>query len=255
MSCNLLIFILKSMFLMVVGLPAQAAADIQVIEGRAFVMGNKVRSSERPIHQVQIETFGLMVHEVTVGEYGVCVDAGGCVPAYEGPWCNSGQVATENHPINCVTWSQAAQFCQWSGLRLPSESEWEFAAKSEGQDFRFPWGNGSGSCEYAVGYDTGFGCGRNSTWEVCSKPLGSTQQGLCDMGGNVWEWTADDAHEDYVGAPRDGRPWLDTIPNGGSVQRGGGFMNFIPAMETTYRRFSGKDSVGYEIGFRCAKSI
>jgi formylglycine-generating enzyme required for sulfatase activity len=229
-------------------------SEIRIFEGRSFMMGNKARFFESPPHKVKVATFGLMVHEVTVREYSACVQAGACDAAFTGPWCNSGVETSENHPINCITWTQADHFCRWSGLRLPSEAEWEFAARSGGRDSKFPWGNESGSCDHAVGFNTDFGCGRNSTWEVCSKPLGSTQQGLCDMGGNVWEWTADDAHGDYQGAPSDSKPWLDTPRNSGVVYRGGGFMNFIPTMETTYRRLARRDSAGYEIGFRCAQS-
>ena len=112
--------------------------------------------------------------------------------------------------MNCLDWQQAVDFCAWAGGRLPSEAEWEYAARSGGpsSSYKYPWGNDAATCTYAVMDDGGYGCGTGRTWSVCSKPAGNTSQGLCDMSGNVWEWVEDWYHGDYTGAPTDGSAWV-----------------------------------------------
>ena len=96
-------------------------------------------------------------------------------------------------PVNCVDWHSAAAFCAWSGGRLPTAAEWEYAARSGGRDQRYPWGDDAPTCERVVMRDEEVGCGRGfgQVWRVCSKPAGNTTQGLCDMIGNVDEWVSD----------------------------------------------------------------
>jgi formylglycine-generating enzyme required for sulfatase activity len=114
------------------------------------------------------------------------------VPGYEG------------HPMNWITWDDASRFCTWAGGRLPSEAEWEYAARGGGQRTTYPWDNEPATCEYAVMDDGEVGCGSGETSPVCSKIAGNTTQGLCDMAGNVMEWVQDKIHADYAGAPSDG---------------------------------------------------
>lgn len=96
-----------------------------------------------------------------------------------------------NHPANCVDWNQATAFCAWVGGRLPTEDEW-YAEASNRKTRTYPWGNQEVTCDYAIwgDGDRTDGCGKNSTWPVCSKTAGNSVSGLCDMGGNVWEWTS-----------------------------------------------------------------
>ena len=145
--------------------------------------------------------------EVTVGQYRACVEAGACTTAKlkgtewkEKPWaaeavCEWGLSEREDHPINCVDWHQANQFCRWAGGRLPSMDEFLDEATNGGLR-SYPWGDGRPSCDLAVMDDRmqhvgerKKGCGRGSAWPVCSKPQGNSVHGLCDVGGNVWEWT------------------------------------------------------------------
>ena len=140
---------------------------------------------------------------MTVSEYGKCVTRGECSDyqlngyewigqAYrESNYCNWGNPVRGTHPLNCVDWSQASAYCAWIGGRLPTESEWEYAAKSSGKPIIYPWGNTKPDCSRAVTKDEGgSGCGKDRTWAVCEKRAGNTQRGLCDMAGNVWEWTS-----------------------------------------------------------------
>ena len=176
----------------------------------------------------------------------------------------------ENHPINCVYWEQARVYCLWAGGRLPSESEWEYAARSGGQDITYPWGNEAATCAYAVMNDSnagGNGCGTGGTMPVCSKPTGNTSQGLCDMSGNVWEWVQDWHHGSYDcaanpaasncnvsgSAPTDGSPWE---AGGGSdrVLRGGSWSYYADDVRAANRGRITPSYRSYNLGFRCASS-
>ena len=187
------------------------------IPGGSFMMGTDTWSDAQPIHLVTVESFAMAKTPVTFKQYRACAQAGACTPAhvsdgtcyvYDGASLVQGLLPDsfqgDDQPVVCVDWWQAKAYAEWVGGRLPTEAEWEYAAKSAGQDWRYPWGNENVSCERAVMDEGGNGCGRNSTWPVCSKPMGNTLQGLCDMSGNVWQWTQDWYHVSYAGAPQDG---------------------------------------------------
>ena len=108
--------------------------------------------------------------------------------------------------MNCITWREARNFARWVGGDLLSEAEWEYTAKSAGKEKLFPWGNQFANCKRAVMSEMSKGCRKNSTWPVCSFTHGNTENGVCDMAGNVWEWTLDDYVSSYQNAPNDGRP-------------------------------------------------
>ncbi len=223
------------------------------IPGGTFMMGSDVYDWEQPVHQVDVPAFVMTMTEVTVAQYRTCVDAGACTSPDQGGWYdNWGAAGREDHPVNSVDWFQAVDFCTWVGGRLPSEAEWEYAARGGGQDITYPWGEDSPSCTYAVMDDGGWGCGLDLTWVVCSKTAGNTAQGLCDMAGNVWEWVQDWYHSDYNGAPSDGSAW--ETPSGSSrVVRGGSFGNVADFLRASYR-FDVDPSVrAGGLGLRCAR--
>jgi formylglycine-generating enzyme required for sulfatase activity len=171
-----------------------------------------------------------------------------------GAFCNWEKADRLDHPVNCLDWQQAADFCAWAGGRLPSESEWEYAARSRGAvEDEFPWGIDSITCDLAVMSEGGFGCGKFRTWPVCSKAAGDTQDGLCDMAGNVYEWVRDWYHEDYTGAPADGSAWDDEALSR-RVNRGGSFMNGDDvSFYTTTRGKKEPETRSMTIGLRCAR--
>ena len=160
---------------------------------------------EKSIKWVNLLRFELTQTEVTVGQYEQCFRAGGCSKPGDFSGCNWKKNGRSNHPINCIDMKQAKKFCKWLEARLPTENEWEFAATSGGRNQKYPWGSKQASCEFAV-YDdklyrkTGRkvtkvknpreGCGKRQTWPVCSKPAGNSAQGVCDLSGNVSEWTS-----------------------------------------------------------------
>ena len=170
-------------------------------------MGSSSGSShELPTHNVNVPSFELMRSEITVAQYRLCVNASVCSTPRTGSNYNwsSSVGSREDHPINGVSWYQLMEFAAWVGARLPTEAEWEYAARGEGQDITYPWGNSSPTCTL-VDYN-GSRCG-SGTSSVCMHPTGNTAQGLCDMAGNVWEWVQDEYRSNYNGAPSDGSGW------------------------------------------------
>jgi formylglycine-generating enzyme len=241
------------------GSDTDTGSDVEwvVIPGATYMMGWSTEGSGSPGHEVNVPSFEMLKTEVTAAQYKQCEDEKACSkPSPSGdPSCNRHQSGQEGHPMNCVTWQQAVDFCTWAGGRLPSEAEWEYSARSGGQEVAYPWGDDKATCDYAVMADhsgTRPGCGACSTWTVCSKTAGNTAQGLCDMSGNVYEWVEDWYHPTYDGAPTDGSAWEEP-PSDMRVLRGGGFFCDESYVRVTLRwrgSPSGSDA-GY--GFRCAR--
>jgi formylglycine-generating enzyme required for sulfatase activity len=209
---------------------------------------------ERPQHEVTIHGYQILKTEVTVSQYRKCVDAVICSEPNHvvAPMFNWDVPGRENHPVNGVTWYQATEFAEWVGARLPSEAEWEYAARSGGEDIVYPWGNEEATCDYAVIDDgvNGKGCGAESAMEVCSKPLGNTAQGLCDMAGNIREWVEDDWHDIYNGAPSDGRAWIDSPREERRVSRGGSWYYLPRSCRAADRGSKEADAFSGDYGFR-----
>jgi formylglycine-generating enzyme required for sulfatase activity len=231
------------------------------IDGGKFRMGiDSGYGNERPVHEVAIKTFQMTKTLVTVEQYEACVAKKRCTPPaaadshYPGH-CNWGVRGRRRHPVNCVSWKQANDFADFAGARLPTESEWEYAAKSRGLDRAFPWGNEPPDCGKAVLRDrAGDGCGRGATMPVCSKRAGNTAQGLCDMAGNVKEYVQDLYQDSYSSAPADGSAF--EASGDCRVARGGSFMSEHSGfLRTDFRAFScDRDRVTGSVGFRLARS-
>lgn len=229
--------------------------DTVLVPAGEFTMGNDSgRSDEKPVHKVYLDTFRIDKYEVTVQQYQACVQAGKCSKPDEGDEfrdCNWGKSDRGNHPINCVDWNQAKVYCEWTGKRLPSEAEWEKAAR--GTDGRkYPWGNQEPTCEYAIMNDSGYGCGKNSTWPVGSKPKGASPYGAMDMAGNVSNWVADWYDKDYYAKSTNRNP---TGPGSG-LQRvvRGSSCYVVPKYMLLWGRYSRHPaSRTSDLGFRCAR--
>jgi formylglycine-generating enzyme required for sulfatase activity len=199
-----------------------------------FQMGsNDGDFDERPVHPVTVPAFEILKTEVTVAMYRACQTAGSCSTPDTGGSCtwSSSAGAQEDHPINCVDWDQARAFAAWvgGGARLCTEAEWEYAARSGGQDRTYPWGDATPTCDRAVMT----GCA-GDTQPVCSRMTGNSDQGVCDLAGNVWEWVQDWFHSIYEGAPTDGSAWENPA---GSVRvlRGGSWGNAADSLRASYR--------------------
>lgn len=163
---------------------------VPVPEGE-FEMGAAVVSDEQPMRQVYLDDFWIDRTEVTVSDYAECEAIGVCAEPSTGGNCNWMVAGREDHPVNCVTWFDADTYCTWvdgGTKRLPTEAEWEKAARW--MDARtYPWGDTpEPSCSHVVMDDASAGsdgCGMESTMEVGSKPMGTSPYGAHDMAGNV----------------------------------------------------------------------
>ncbi|TNF24080.1 MAG: hypothetical protein EP329_25830 [Deltaproteobacteria bacterium] len=225
-------------------------------------------SDELAQHEVTLPTYTIDRQEVTAAEYKVCVEAGACsLPSTTGGDYGNYDVAIrQGHPINFVTWSQAAEYCAWDGKapatqRLCTEAEWERAARGGCETIdgdcktgmrKYPWGQVDPTCDYSnFRIDNGgYYCepgGR--TAHVGSHPAGDSPYGVQDMAGNVAEWVGDWYSSSYAADPV-------TAPLGPATgtarfARGGGGASFASSLRCSAR----PTGVGAPwIGFRCCRS-
>jgi len=240
-------------------------SDWVAIEGGTFEMGSEDwDSSEQPVHDVAVPSFEMWRTEVTVIQYSKCVCAGACSdpngvqedPHWSEEEANWESPGRDEHPINFVDWFASDQFCSWVGGRLPTEAQWEFAARSRGDRRTFPWGEAWPACDAAVMNDLDYddqGCGTGLAWPVCGIPAGNTEQGLCDMAGNVWEWVLDEWHGGYIPAPADGTAWGIASDSRGIIRGGGYSTSDGEMLRTTVRTPTDPSGSGSGLGFRCAR--
>jgi formylglycine-generating enzyme required for sulfatase activity len=221
------------------------------IPAGSFLMGSDTGGDEQPVHEVSLDAFYMDVYEVTIGRYTECVAVGACSASY----CSS----EANHPVVCVDWNQAQAYCAWIGGRLPTEAEWEFAARGGLEGKQYPWGDAfDGSlanfcdtnCEYSHA-DKSVNDGYAETAPVGSYM--SNGYGLYDMAGNVWEWVSDWYGSGYYGVSPVSNP---TGPETGEyrVLRGGSWLFNAYYLRVAYRFYNDPSLRNDHIGFRCAFS-
>jgi formylglycine-generating enzyme len=235
------------------------------LRGCNQAVDNECYPDEYPYRQLRLSAFYIDTYEVTVTLYKACVAAGGCTDtsvSFDPVFCNYALDGRENHPMNCVDWQQSKDYCEWARKYLPTEAQWEKAAR--GTDGRkYPWGNmPEASCAYAVtglsGLIGGLGCGENRTWEVGSKPYGISPYGAYDMIGNVYEWTADWFSESYYAQAPESDPLGPANEDGdflSRVLRGGNWdNNYLENFRASYRTYNSPTARSSTSGFRCAYS-
>jgi len=233
------------------------------IPGGSFRMGSRgefLGDDEKPIHRVRVPSFQMLKTEVTVDQYQICVQSGPCTePNSCSEYDNCDKSGRGNHPVNGVGWNQAKTFCEWVGSRLPSEAEWEYAARSGGKRWKYPWGNVEASCRRAVMDPSrgvkDDGCHKYHTWPVCSKTRGNSSQGLCDLMGNEKEWVEDCYHDSYKGAPSDGSAWTTECEGKDKVVRGGGWGSGRAILRASLRSHASPKGEYSGYGFRCARTV
>jgi formylglycine-generating enzyme required for sulfatase activity len=223
--------------------------------GGSFTMGtDSGDADEGPAHTVHVDAFEILRFEVTVAQYDACIMDGACPehPYHCSIYDNYAWSYRAERPMNCVGFSDAADFCAWAGGRLPSEAEWEYAASSGGIDSPYPWGDEAPTPEHAVWFENPYDDYEfPDTAAVCCHPKGRTALGLLDMAGNVAEWVADTYHPSYAGAPDDGSAW--TEETGEHVLRGGGHRSYTPELAVTARAAESTSFYGDNNGIRCVR--
>jgi len=196
---------------------------------------------EKPMHVVTLSAFEIDKTEVTQAQYSACLAAGAC----EAPSCDW-DCDHADFPASCVTWAQASAYCAFVGERLPTEAEWEKAARGD-QGLKYPWGNGEPDCTLA-NMD---GCG-NQAMAVGSLPSGASPYGALDMAGNMVELVADRYDATYYASS----PSVDPQgPPAGTRYsgRGGGFKSPGDFLRTSKRDWYDATDAGASLGFRCAR--
>jgi serine/threonine-protein kinase len=264
--------------------PACPDGMVGIPGGRFFMGSDDDRADEKPAHKVTLDAYCMDRWEVTTDAYKSCSDRGDCKRAatsnkWDGitssdsraydPLCNASDASKGKHPINCVDWMMADRFCKADGKRLPTEAEWEFAARgSDGR--KYPWGDQPPSAkllnacgkecvgwgrkhaqplESMYGDDDGFA----TTAPVGSFPLGASRWGVEDVVGNVWEWTSD-----WYGPYGDADVTDPSGPPTGTARviRGGAWNGAQPDwVRPSFRFRNGPDTRSHGIGFRCAKTL
>jgi serine/threonine-protein kinase len=234
-------------------------------------------SDEQPLHEVYLDAFWIDKYEVSNEQFSVFIQATGYktdaedkgsgyvyqsegwTPVDGADWQHPGGPETNlsgimNYPVLQVSWNDAKEYCEWAGGRLPTEAEWEEAAR--GTDGRiYPWGETQASCDYAVLNESreanGNGCGKgDSAWPVGSKPTGASPYGALNMAGNVSEWVSDWYAEDYYSRSPDSNP---QGPDSGKyrVIRGGSWNYFVISARAASRNWYSPTNTSNMVGYRC----
>ena len=279
--------------------------EMVVIPAGEFLMGSPASEEGRwddegPQHRVAVSSFALGRYEVTRSEYAAFVTAtgrdvrGGCwvlgVEDNENggrstgwsldigvSWREPGFAQGASHPVVCVNWRDAQAYAAWlseetrKSYRLPSEAEWEYAARAQ-TTTRSYWGNESSArCDYANGQDAAYkrylGERFGGNWNVpddCTDGAGGTASvggygandfRLFDMLGNVWEWVEDCWHKNYEGAPRNGGAWTSGGDCGRRVLRGGSWFGTPRYLRSAARLRNTTEARYYDAGFRVARTL
>ncbi|MFZ5910498.1 MAG: formylglycine-generating enzyme family protein [Chloroflexota bacterium] len=221
-----------------------------------FFMGNEHgEDDEEPVHAVYLEAFWIDQTEVTNEQYMICVNEGACSQP-----SNDSSIRRENYfrnpeydhfPVVYVSWYAAEAYCDWAGRRLPTEAEWEKAAR-DGDRRIYPWGSAAIDCSYA-NYGNPIGSCGVDTLAVGKHEDGKSPYGAQDMAGNVWEWVNDRYDYAYYSYSQ------TTNPRGPDlglyrVIRGGAWSSMAYEVRSSYRGAIAAEESYDDIGFRCALS-
>ena len=222
-----------------------------------FQMGSDAgEADEKPVHTVSLSAFQMGRYEVTNRQYAQCVRAGICSRPGNALY-NLEALALA--PITDVNWSAAQTFCSWVGGGLPTEAEWEYAARGGLPGKTYPWGDQAPSCtagaQNGANFSDGGTCKPTSVMQVGS--FAPNGYGLYDMAGNVWEWVGDWYGTDYyatLGTKASNPPGP---ADGGStrVLRGGAWHYIVNLVRSALRGKYSPTDTNYNIGFRCARSL
>ena len=220
-----------------------------------------------PAHDVALSSYVMDKFEVPVELFELCIAENVCTndnadephfrTSVESDKCNIGNPDRKNHPANCVTWYGAKAYCEWLGKRLPTEAEWENAAKS-GKVQIYPWGNTpKASCDNTVMRGEANGCGSNVTFPIGSKDAGVSEQGIFDLSGNVSEYTEDWYEKNFYSTEEasnaDTHGPAEPEKDKFKVIRGGSYIYGESRTRSSFRGSVKLADPAIDFGFRCVK--
>ncbi|MCA9533255.1 MAG: SUMF1/EgtB/PvdO family nonheme iron enzyme [Myxococcales bacterium] len=225
-----------------------------------FGAGNQLRCSEQlfeleaPRRTIQLSAYGIDRTEVSHARYRRCVSSGACLPA--GVSADDPRVGQPEMPVSGVSYTDAEQYCAFVGGRLPTESEWERAAAGPSGRRRFPWGRQYNGRLANHGDDgrPDASDGHRYAAPVDAFPNGQSADGLLNMAGNVWEWTADRFDYDNYGNGPSVNP-RGARSGGQRVVRGGSWRSDAYSLRVTHRVPVGEGARFPDLGFRCAYDV
>jgi len=224
--------------------------SMAVVPAGEFTMGSSTGDAdEQPAHQVYVDAFSMDKYEVTVRQYAAFLQATGIDPPSD--WKMMNQPGHQKRPVANVDWADAAAYCKWAGKRLPTEAEWEKAAR--GTDGRlYPWGNDPPTPRHANYGKTGLH-NYGALAPVGTLEDGNSPYGIYDMAGNVWEWVSDWYDHDYYKNSPQQNP---TGPSSGEskVLRGGSWDSDPQHLRSALRYFHRSAHRHKDYGFRCVKT-
>jgi formylglycine-generating enzyme required for sulfatase activity len=220
--------------------------EVYIPEGEFEMGSDDGDEDESPVHTVYIDAYWIDRYEVTNEQYALCVQSGEC----DLPNCpNYGDKKYKDHPVVCVDWLNAKKYCTWAGGRLPTEAEWEKAARGREEGKMYPWGNEDPVCTFDAKNGAQFDECDGRTVSVGS--FGSNGYGLFDMAGNVWEWV----HDWYDSSHYAKSPGKNPKGPAGityRILRGGSWFSDQSVLRVSYRLNIEPDNTFNFIGFRCA---
>ncbi len=226
------------------------------IPGGTFSMGmieHGAEPNEGPVRLVTLRGFFLDRTEVTVDAYRACVTKGACPePLQHSPDCTYGR-RDGKLPMNCVSFDEADRFCLSVGKRLPTEAEWERAARGDGV-LPWPWGDAHPDCDHAVskiGRHSADGCSMEGPLPVGGRSEGAGPYGTLDLAGNVEEWVSDfyDDRYDPTAVHEPQGPMVGVA----HVLRGGSWLSPYADLRVSARSWAAAEERGPAVGFRCAR--
>jgi iron(II)-dependent oxidoreductase len=222
-------------------IPTGDEAAMILLPGGKFIMGDEAGDlDEKPVHEIDIDSFYIDSHEVTVKQYKKFIeDKKHPKPAFWQP-----ELDKPDDPVVGVSWQDAVDYALWAGKRLPTEAEWEYAARGGKLKGKYPWGDAAFA---AFANYRSFGL-------LPVRSLKPNTYGIHDMIGNVWEWCADWYDSDYYSSSSSKNPKGPGIGTH-KVLRGGAWYCDEREVRAGNRYYALPDAKSYNVGFRCVKSV